>query len=176
MDIGAVGEVLSPGGPRPLVWASVPWGRSHPPGGPRPLVWHVSAVGEVSSPRWPSPSGNHLPLFFYHRDLKVSNLLMTDKGCVKTGGCNLCQALSLDCQLSLGDTHSPFCYSGFRLGPGLWRPSKANDPQGGHSLVSPSEAWWPLGTRPAWWRAPCDVSLKPQMALGMLSYRVCANS
>lgn len=30
------------------------------------------------------------PLFsFRPRDLKVSNLLMTDKGCVKTGGCRV---------------------------------------------------------------------------------------
>lgn len=89
---------------------------------------------------------------------------MTDKGCVKTGGC--CGVLTVT-QGSLhargrgksvlrspwmlravprgsvvpvlGDTPSPLClcHSGFWPGPGLWHPREANDPKGGHSVVSP---------------------------------------
>lgn len=51
-------------------------------------------VGQRSECRWDgdeqtapwTPSLGTLTPPFCHRDLKVSNLLMTDKGCVKTGG------------------------------------------------------------------------------------------
>lgn len=95
-------------------------------------------------------------LMFCLRDLKVSNLLMTDKGCVKTGGCRVLAPcvwrwLSVGIPLVMGvsvlastlkNLSSPcLCCSGFWPGPGLWCPSEANDPQGGHPLVSPSWGW-----------------------------------
>lgn len=83
------------------------------------------------------------PLGVPGRDLKVSNLLMTDKGCVKIGEpLRVCLQLSL-CSTSSRSTDptSPltsglFSCSGFRSGTYLRDATKAHDPQSRHAVVS----------------------------------------
>lgn len=104
------------------------------------------------------------PLCSAGRDLKVSNLLMTDKGCVKTGelpwllpvaplaGCGhgqLCSALSVTQEPACARPHAcPLPGSGFRAGSCLRSAAEANDPQGRHPLVSILCSAWSRGHVP----------------------------
>lgn len=64
----------------------------------------VSGCGDSMAALW---LGKLMPSFLL-RDLKVSNLLMTDKGCVKTGGCwvpspHMWDWVSLSMPVGVGD-------------------------------------------------------------------------
>lgn len=96
--------------------------------------------------------GADQPLGVPGRDLKVSNLLMTDKGCVKIGEplrfprrfllrmclqLSLCSTSSRSAELASPLTSGlPLSCSGFRPGTYVRDAAEAHDPQSRHAVVS----------------------------------------